>query len=425
MTIVEPSMSDPAASSASTIGLSRAAGQEEISGSVAYFAPDSTDSAVIKRALSFRDIGLGVIGLSFRRRRFNADYEPEWSNITLAEIDDASYLKRLAKIFRAVWTVFAQRRRLAEADFYYARNLDMALLALFGRWAAGSPAPLVYEVLDVRPAFLGQSMPARLLRWIERRVLSKACRLVVSSPGFIRHYFEPYQRYAGPWTLLENKLFPFDRLRALTPAAEAARAQPLPPADGRWVIGWFGTLRCAESLKILTSVAEALSDKVTLYVRGYPKRVGVENFARMVEEHDNLIYDGEYRAPDDLAEMYSKVHFCWSVDLADPSGNSHWLIPNRIYEGGFFAVPSLALSQTETGEKVTQLGMGWLLDRPYAESLVNLLEALTWEDYLACRDALAALPIGEFCDQGDLAELCRQVLSLGNRGPEPRDGPDR
>ncbi len=418
-------MSDPAASTAGLIGLSRAADQEVIAGSVAYFAPDSTDSAVIKRALSFRDIGLEVISLSFRRRRFNAGYEPEWPNITLAAVDDASYLKRLAKILRAIWIVFSQRGRLAAADFFYARNLDMALLALFGRWAAGSSVPLVYEVLDVRPAFLGQSMPARLLRWIERRVLSKACRLVVSSPGFVRHYFEPYQRYAGPWTLLENKLFPFERLRALAPAAGAARAQPVPPADGRWVIGWFGTLRCAESLDILVSVAKALPDKVTIYVRGYPKRVGVENFARMVEEHDNLIYDGEYRAPDDLAEIYAKVHFCWSVDLADPSGNSHWLIPNRIYEGGFFAVPSLALSRTETGEKVTQLGMGWLLDRPYAESLIDLLKELTWEDYLACRDALAALPIGEFCDQGDLSSLCRQVLARGDERTGARDRPEQ
>src|SRR5690606_10441994 len=93
-----------------------------------------------------------------------------------------------------------------EADFFYARNIDMCALALAGRSIAGSRAPLVYEVLDVQRIFLGERIVSRLFRWAERRLLRQCDLLVISSPGFDRHYFRSVQGYRGRLFLLENKI---------------------------------------------------------------------------------------------------------------------------------------------------------------------------------------------------------------------------
>ena len=34
-------------------------------------------------------------------------------------------------------------------------------------------------------------------------------------------------------------------------------------------------------------------------------------------DHFNMIFAGEYDAPADLPEIYSRVHFNWCVDLSD------------------------------------------------------------------------------------------------------------
>ena len=36
-----------------------------------------------------------------------------------------------------------------------------------------------------------------------------------------------------------------------------------------------------------------------------------------------------------------------------------WLLPNRLYEGGYFGVPHLAEAGSETGNYVERLGIGW------------------------------------------------------------------
>ena len=47
----------------------------------------------------------------------------------------------------------------------------------------------------------------RFYAGVERRVLARCDLLVISSPGFMKHYFKPMQKYAGNCFLVENKLY--------------------------------------------------------------------------------------------------------------------------------------------------------------------------------------------------------------------------
>jgi succinoglycan biosynthesis protein ExoL len=118
---------------------------------VIYFGLDCTDVNVVKRIRAFKEQSFETIGITFRRSRYNTDFVPEWDNIDLGTTEDARYFRRILSMLRAVWRIFRARDKLNNATFYYARNLDMAILAFLARDLSRQKTPVVYEVLDVLP----------------------------------------------------------------------------------------------------------------------------------------------------------------------------------------------------------------------------------------------------------------------------------
>lgn len=386
----------------------------ETSEKVAYFGHDRTDSKVISRIEHLQRLGFQVFGLTFHRVKFNRKYEPAWENVDLGVTSDYAYLQRIKSLLTGAVRLVSHRRRLAEADFIFARNIDMALLALFGRLITGSRAPIAYEVLDVHRFFLGKRKRHRLFRAVERWVLARCDALIVSSEGYMRNYFEPIQQFKGRWFLLENKV-----------PTGSVRKPDRPPVHrpkelGRpWVIGWCGTMRCIESLRLLTEIARRHRDTVRIYMRGYPTETGLEAYEAMIENEPNMIYGGGYKGPEDLAEVYAEVDLNWTIELWDysyNSKNSHWLLPNRLYEGGCFHVPMITMAGTETAHRVQQIDGGWVLEESLVEQVSKLLENLTVEEFQAKRDNLKAAPPSTFWEIDDLERICNQLLAL--RAPD-------
>lgn len=384
---------------------------------VAVFGHDCTESTLIKRIKAFEACGWQVAGFTFRREKFNCGYVPEWDDTPLGVTVDRHYLLRLVKLALAIPTLMLARRRLADADAFYARNIDMAALALLARWIAGSRAPVAYEVLDVQRVFTGRGALPFLFRLAERLVLARGDLLVVSSRAFMGRYFAPVQGYAAPWFLLENKLFGLDQGYAeRRPTPEQPRCRPCPPA-GPWVIAWLGNLRCPRSPQLLCRIAERLGERVRIHVHGFPTETGLERFLEMIQGHPNIVYAGEYRSPQDLQAIYDEAHFAWAFDYLDQGANSDWLLPNRLYEGCYFGAPALAARGTETGRRVEELGIGWTLAEPVDERVIGLLDRLDEAGYLRVRTHLLGLPPGLFHDEGEMAELCGRLLSRA-RGAE-------
>lgn len=382
---------------------------------VAFFGHDCTESTLIKRARAFAACGVAVDGYTFRRQKFNRDYVPQWHDTHLGRTVDRNYPLRLIRLARSLPTLVRARSRLARADFFYARNLDMCALALFARWLARNPAPVAYEVLDVQRVFTARGLVPFLFRLAERVVLGRTDLLVVSSPSFMARYFTPVQGFVRPWYLLENKIFGVDDgVLAERPTPDQPRGPACPP-EGPWVIAWLGNLRCPRSPELLCRIAHALGDGVRIHVHGHPTETGIERFLELIAGHDNIVYFGEYRSPDDLQRIYGQAHFAWAFDYLDQGGNSDWLLPNRLYEGCHFGVPALAARGTATGERVAELGVGWSFDEPIDEAVAGFLTRLEPQAYVATRCRLVALPSRLFVDEGDMAELCRRILAARPR----------
>ncbi len=379
--------------------------------SVAFFGHDANESTVRKRIASFEAEGWTVRGFTFARSRYetrHAPQQPFWPNVPLGQTQDRNYPRRMKALAAAVPRVLRHAPAIRSARAIYARNMDMMALAALARRLTGSRARLVYEVLDVQRPLLRKGAAGAAMRMAERRLLAEADLLVVSAPEFVERYFDPVQGYRGPWHLLENKLAPA-QLQAQPDAF--ARGPRLAAGAGPWVIGWFGVLRCARSLALLERIAERLGDRVRVVLRG---RLSEEDISRdalgdVLRRRNNIHYDGPYASPADLAGIYGGVHFSWSVDYIDAGANSDWLLPNRIYEGGFFGTPAIARGGTATGRMIAENGLGHALPEPLEDSVCNLLRTLEPAEYERQRQEIRAKPRSLFVDDGQVAALMARM----------------
>ncbi|WP_349370891.1 glucosyl transferase [Salinarimonas sp.] len=378
---------------------------------IAVFAHDAHESTVRKRVSAFQACGWSVDGFTFTRVRppqAGPAPAPFWRDVPLGATRDRNYAARLPRLAAALPRILRHRRALRKAHALYARNIDMLVLAAAAKALTGARGRLVYEVLDVQRPFLARGPSGALLRFAERRLLARSGLLVVSAPDFIERYFVPVQRYRGPWFLLENKI---DAGRLARAPSRSPPGAVSPSLEGPLVLGWFGVLRCARSLALLDRIAERLGERVRVVLRGRvsPEDIPPEKLEAVLARRPNIVHGGPYANPDDLAALYGGVHLAWAVDYTDAGTNSDWLLPNRLYEGGYYGAPAIARARTAAGRKVEALGLGVALPEPLEEEACAYLVGCDLRDLARRRAEILALPASLFVDETDTAALLERI----------------
>jgi succinoglycan biosynthesis protein ExoL len=245
-----------------------------------------------------------------------------------------------------------------------------------------------------------------LMRAAEGFLLRRSALLTVSAPAFLREYFD---KRHGPRSykpfLIENRL-PAGRRYDPRPHAihKTREGKPI-------VIGWFGNLRCARSMKLLRRVAELYPERVRVVMRGYPSLADIPDFEAQTTGLENLSYRGRYKWPDDLAAIYDEVDVVWAGDFHDPGANSRWLLPNRLYEGGYFAAPPIAPAASETGRWIAARGHGFTLAEPLEQTLPDLIGDLDRATIDFHRAALIEAPVETFLQpEEEMKALLRAAM---------------
>ncbi|MBQ4824491.1 hypothetical protein J4729_07995 [Leisingera sp. HS039] len=328
---------------------------------IAFFGHNSNEPAVRRRARGFLAAGHAVVGFMPHRGPKQA---ADWPVVDLGETRDNAYGQRLVSIFQGAGIAVRKRALLETCDAIYARNLDMLATAARARKKLGLDVPLIYECLDVHHRLTGHKPVARILRQFEKSLLKQCALVVISSPRFETEHFAKYYPGAYQAFLLENLMIEGDDFPA-RPETEEIESGPDRPLR----IGWFGNLRCRRSLDLLIGLARRFPDRVTVDLRGYPAPGVLSNLEAEISPYKNISFGGAYSAPGDLSEMYAGVDLVWAGDWYEDGGNSLWLLPNRIYEGGYFATPSLAPAGTETARWLHEHGSGILLAPPVETAL--------------------------------------------------------
>lgn len=382
---------------------------------VAFFGHNAADAAVRRRARSFARAGLGVTGFMMRR----GDPEPtEWDNVDLGPTRDNAYAARVGAILRGA-RIAARSGRLPAASLIYARNLDMLATAQLACRLARIRRPTVYECLDVHHLLTGEGAVARSLRLFEARLLAATDLLTISSPAFEREYFSV--RHPGRYRpfLIENRL--------VGDGGTPPRPGAVPANDpGRPLrIGWFGNLRCARSLRLLEGLAARFPGQVEVVLRGYPARSVFPDLEARLAGRPGIAHHGRFRSPEDLPGIYGEVDLVWAGDWYEKGANSLWLLPNRLYEGGYFGVPAVAPTGTETARWIVTRGAGFVVPDPVEAGLGDLVSALLANRELLTdmRMRLVAQPDETFLEPPDhILDMVSAALSTGRirDGPSPR-----
>ncbi|MEL7125841.1 MAG: glycosyltransferase [Pseudomonadota bacterium] len=372
---------------------------------IEVFGFDVAEISQIRRIRALIALGHHVHSFTMRRDNMNADFEPDWPNTHLFKTENENLPKRAATVAASIAKMARHRARLQRADMIIARNLDMLAIAWAARGMAGAGrVPLVYECLDINGALCGDGAKSRAMRAAERRLLAGVQMLVVSSPGFMRNYFEPLQGYAGPWALWENKL------AAGSPLPTRPQTRSLPASGTPLRLGWVGTIRCAPSLALLAAVADALGDGIEVHIHGIVHHHALPDFDATIASRPNIILHGPYAYPDDLAQIYGDLDVVWAQDLWQTGNNSDWLLPNRIYEASWAGCPSIAVATTETGRRVSDDALGWVVDTPTPAALLDLLGGLDRAEIAARGQALLDRPAQDFVQSADdLTDVIAQV----------------
>lgn len=389
---------------------------------LALFVPDITDVSTIKRSEAFLEHGFRLTVFGFRRQRYNRDYRPAYPFVPLGSTSDGRYLQRALALAAALVRLGRHRDTFRRASVFYARNIDQLLLALAAHALGGSGARIIYEVLDIQPAFVARGFAGRAIRFVERLCLRRVALLVLSSPGFLRHFYRPVQAYDKPWFLLENKLPP-SILACGSRGAALSEPAATPRFGYRWVVGYHGLIRGADTLDLIARLARRLRGQVLFRFRGILTTVDRRRFNDLLGSHPNIVYDGDYVNPRDLARIYGEIDFAWALDLENARENSRWLLPCRFYEAGFFGVPCLAARGFEIGELVEAHDVGWTFAAPFEDEMVDFLKRVTPAQHAERRQRLLALPQSRFVAGEDIEALCG-LIDAGRHPVEAAAAPE-
>jgi succinoglycan biosynthesis protein ExoL len=351
---------------------------------IAYFAHNINDSAVARRVEMLTLGGARVHVAAFRRGEPHLAILGEAVPIDLGQTFDGRFVARATAGVTAAYRLGPLQEMMADADVVIGRNLETMPVATRARARLAPSARLIYECLDIHRLLLRQDWIGAVLGHAEARLMRSADLLLTSSAAFAREYFEPRGRPRLPVLLVENRVIGRDG---------GTRDYPPSPAIALpWRIGWYGVLRCQQSLDLLCSLAEHMQGAVEVVLRGTVAHQEFRDFHAQIAGCPHVTYGGPYRNPDDLSAIYGDVHFVWGIDYFEAGGNSRWLLPNRLYEGSYHGSVVVADAEVEVGRFLTELDAGVQLNEPLGSSLPGFFEQLDAGEFTTLREKSEAIP---------------------------------
>jgi succinoglycan biosynthesis protein ExoL len=342
-----------------------------------------SDAAIHRRVRMLQIGGAQVKVAGFRRAGAPVPDMEGCDVVDLGQTYNGGFVRRILAVLWIVANIARYRSLFEDADIILARNLEMLAIGARGRALERGRPTLIYECLDIHRLMLGHGAVSRAMRGVEGWLSQSASALFTSSRAFVDNYFKAMSHVHLPVRLIENKLL----------ADDAPAPMPHPtPAGPPWVIGWFGILRCRQSLLILADLVRESQGAIRVVMRGRPALDQMPDFYQTVEAIEGLDFLGPYQNPDDLQTMYEAVHFIWAIDMYEEGLNSSWLLPNRLYESGYFATVPLALETVETGRYLKQRGLGVLLSPPLPAGITSFFKVLAPTRYGELEQKMIATP---------------------------------
>ncbi len=344
---------------------------------ILYMVHDVSEPAVRRRILMLTTGGAKVCLAGFRRTDEQVKDVEGIDPIDLGQTQNGNFKQRIISVFKTLFHLEARFRDQLTPDIIVARNLEMLSIAVALRAKFGdSDIRIIYECLDIHRLMLRSDPIGLGLRKLEALLTKNATMVITSSPGFIRHYFDPISGIDRDIQIVENKHLELEA----GPQQNSGLLRKKEP-NTPWKIGWFGALRCKRSLQVLSEFVNSKHGEFEVILRGIPSLDVLEDFHNFIEHQPYMRFEGRYKNPEDLYEIYHEVDFSWVIDFFEVGQNSEWLLPNRLYESCRFAAVPISLKRTEVGRYLSQHNLGISLTEATSQALNDVFDGLTDVSY--------------------------------------------
>ncbi|MDQ6477578.1 hypothetical protein [Dyadobacter sp. LHD-138] len=300
--------------------------------------------------------------------------------ISLGEIAHAHYAKRS----RIYWRLFIQLWKNADYnDCVYVYGFDLLLTTVIYKTFSRQKIRIIYEIPDIRELFFAENIAGKLIRKIEQIIIPHIDQLVVTSPEFVSEYFTKHRKICVKhYLVIENKVH-----SGQLPEDTFVNT-PMNCFNRKIRIGYFGVLRCKNSLNCLISLAEKNQFEIILRGIFMPD---TSPFEEKIKNSRNIFYYGPYQVPEHLRMIYNKVDIVWGAYpfSKNETGNHLWARTNRFYESLFFKKPIILQKGTADADKARQLGSIALeIDMKNEDQVIRDLSTMITPDYLKSASAL-------------------------------------
>lgn len=239
----------------------------------------------------------------------------------------------------------------------YSFGFEMLFLGWLCKIKGGYRKKLVYEVADIHSLMTDRGMISSIIRSIERLMLNYVDLVVVTSPWYKKDYFCSVQNVpCDKIIVIENKIAPEEyksfRGESLSQTFDGYKN------DGVVRIGYFGLLRGYNAFEVLKNIVERANGRIKVILAGYFLDKVLQ---KKILAYDKFEYLGEYKSPDDLKYIYSRVDWIWIANFLYKN-HWKWARTNRFYEACFFKKPIIAQSGSADGLEVIKEKIGIVID---------------------------------------------------------------
>lgn len=313
---------------------------------------------------------LGQVGVVCIRRNNQDVYEPALSQVPHHILETnlpsaANPLKRALASLR--FFKFALKKLKNEApDLLYTASLDSLLVAR--AYQLFHPkVRIVLEVADVREAYLrdNHGIKRKLLSFVEKRLYSHVCLLVLTSEQFFTQY---YHRY-----------FPKDKVLVQQNRPDLAAFSTFQKKQGGpFTVGFIGGIRYLEQMKMLVDSAQAAGVAV-LFAGAGGTSSDMDAITAYCQGKGHVRFTGKYKYDQDIAALYGSVDCVYAVYDAD-NPNVRIALPNKLYEAAYCGLPLLVARGTYLSEVVETNSLGYAVSHKEVSELTSLLSRLKSQD---------------------------------------------
>ena len=333
-----------------------------------YFVMNSiNDAHANKRASDFKKQGHEVRQYGFLRHE-NIKYDNQ-AEVIGHFTNDISYVRRISIYIHGLQSLFNSHKN--DNIIWYYQGIDVALFATF----LNPKGKYIYEECDLAHTYIHYKWIQVLLERIDKRIIRKSQKTVVTSEGFIQYHYGSTDKCPQNVVLVPNKL-----------SREICNFK-IQEKDNvvlsRIRFAFVGGLR----YPALLSIADIITKEYSCHEFHFYGFIDPTISPDKLPKRSNIFYHGAYKSPDDLPFIYSHIDIL--VSTYDTSSvNVRYAEPNKLYEAIYFGCPIVVSTGTFLAEKVHRLNIGYDVDPYSRDSITQLIRQIN-SDYSEKQSALS------------------------------------